>query len=102
MHLSDIDKSFCKKASSKQKARKTSHKTKTKVLTKSKCKDLVTLINEVDINIFLEEVISHLQQDVEESPTFKEFVLFINESSLDTLLCVVQRVGVPKSLSIST
>ena len=77
-------------------------KTKTKVLTKSKRKDLVTSINEVDINILLEEVISHLQQDFEESPTFKEFVRFVNESSLDTLLCVIQRVGVPKSLSIST
>ena len=88
--------------STKQKARKTSRKTNTKVLTKSKRKDLVTAINEVDINILLEEVISHLQQDFEKFPTFKEFVLFINESSLDTLLCVVQRVGVPKSLSIST
>ena len=86
-------KAFVKKASSKQKARKTK--------TKSKRKDLVTSINEVDINILLEEVISHLQQDFEESPTFKEFVLFIYESSLDTLLCVIQRVGVPKSLSIS-
>ena len=73
-------------------------KTKTKVLTKSKRKDLVTSINEVYINILLEEVISHLQQDFEESPTFKEFVRFVNESSLDTLPCVVQRVGVPKSL----
>ena len=89
-------------ASSQQKARKATRKTKTKVLTKSKRKDLVTSINEVDINILLEEVISYLQQDFKESPTFKEFVLFINESSLDTLLCVVQRVGVPKSLSIST
>ena len=95
-------KAFVKKVSSKQKARITSRKTKTKVLTKSKRKDLVTSTNEVDINILLEEVISHLQQDFEESPTFKEFMLFVNESSLDTLLCVVQRVGVPKSLSIST
>ena len=78
-------------------------KTKTKVLTKSKRKDLVVMsINEVDINILLEEVISHLQQDFEESPTFKEIVRFVNESPLDTLPCLVQRVGVPKLLSIST
>ena len=46
---------------------------KAKILTKSKRKDLVTSINEVDINILCEEVISHLQQDFKDSPTFKEF-----------------------------
>ena len=66
-------------------------------------------INEVDINILLEEVISHLQQDFEESPTFKEFVLFVNESSLDTLLCVVSELVYqsrspfpPEELNIAT
>ena len=56
-------------SSSKKKARKA----KTKVLTKAKHKNLVTLIKEVNIDLLLEEVTGCLQQTFEDSTALKEF-----------------------------